>query len=146
MAAPVGHLTIKFNGIKFNSLGLLFKETQACLNVEHAICFHTLGFFRNLTRPSTRRPTIFKQNKGKKKEKRKRGDHSQEPFPTRIVVLVSTSIPLLSDVCQCLITVTNISKAEVTTVLKMMLPELATSFQRQKGDIFGFRWRLKPFC
>ena len=25
MAAPVGHLTIKFNTIKFNSLGLLFK-------------------------------------------------------------------------------------------------------------------------
>ena len=28
MAAPVGHLTIKFNSIKFNSLGLLMKEYQ----------------------------------------------------------------------------------------------------------------------
>ena len=27
MAAPVGHLTIKFNSIKFNSLGLLSYET-----------------------------------------------------------------------------------------------------------------------
>ena len=28
MAAPVGHLTVKFNSIKFNSLGLLVKEDQ----------------------------------------------------------------------------------------------------------------------
>ena len=30
MAAPVGHLTIKFNSIKFNSLGLLFNMEFFC--------------------------------------------------------------------------------------------------------------------
>ena len=30
MAAPMGHLTIKLNSIKFNSLGLLIKERHTC--------------------------------------------------------------------------------------------------------------------
>ena len=33
MAAPVGHLTIKFNSIKFNSLGLLVKVYQKCFRI-----------------------------------------------------------------------------------------------------------------
>ena len=32
MAVPMGHLTIKFNSIKFNSLGLLVKERMAVDN------------------------------------------------------------------------------------------------------------------
>ena len=37
MAAPVGHLTIKFNSIKFNSLGLLFTKTTRfeCKNIRN---------------------------------------------------------------------------------------------------------------
>ena len=31
MAAPVGHLTIKFNNIKFNSLVLLIKHLSLCI-------------------------------------------------------------------------------------------------------------------
>ena len=33
MAAPIGHLTIKFNSIKFNSLGLLCTEDQNLINM-----------------------------------------------------------------------------------------------------------------
>ena len=41
MAAPMGHLTIKFNSIKFNSLGLLFK---------YAVGMHFVSNCDNFTR------------------------------------------------------------------------------------------------
>ena len=60
------------------------------------VCFHTLSFFRNLTRPSTRRPTIFKQNKRARKREKIERWPPREPYPTRLDILLSTSTPLLS--------------------------------------------------
>ena len=42
------------------------------------------------------------------------------------------------DICQAIVYVSSSFQPQVTKLLKMILPQLAVGFQKQKGDIFGF--------
>ena len=42
------------------------------------------------------------------------------------------------DICKAIFQVCEEHKAEITKILRLLLPALAEAFQKQKGDIFGF--------
>ncbi|CAH1252996.1 Hypp1057 [Branchiostoma lanceolatum] len=43
-----------------------------------------------------------------------------------------------NEICSAIVQVATTYQSEVTRLLRMFLPKLATGFQKQKGDIFGF--------